>query len=255
MPTPELSPTALVATLEAIRAGHFRPEHRQPLTDAGFDWDAFTRHLDAVQAARVGYSKGTAPVRVQLDDPDKRAQVEAILPALRDDLTRLRELGPRVFTGVEQIHSRVQCSVPDGTEHFELRPPDPASVFVITLQDASQFIRDELPLLARMTHAWAIHLFGNYLHDDDFEQLDFRRHQELRLLDLAENHLTRLPPGLTHCAKLERLSLARNAGFAQLPDDLGRLSRLRLLDLRGVRASAALYRKASAALPGCELRI
>ncbi len=251
----DLSPNSLVASTESIRGSHHLPEQRQPLIAAGFDWTRFERNLADLQTAGIGFARGCYPIRLQLDDAAKRDKVGPLLDALRRDLAQLRELGPSVFTGPDQICSRVECTVPDGTPHAELGGVDPAQVYVIALQDSNEFVREELQHLTRMTNTWALYLFGNYLGDTDFTAINFRRFRELRVLDLAENRLTSVPAGVVNCAKLEWLNLARNSSLRNLPVELGRLRALRLLDLRGTNVSAQAIRLATGALPNCEVRV
>jgi hypothetical protein len=98
----ELSPNSLVATSESIRGDHFRPESREPLIAAGFDWAGFERILGDLQAARVGFARACYPIQLQLDDPAKLDKAAPILEALRGELEHLRQLAPRVFTSPSQ---------------------------------------------------------------------------------------------------------------------------------------------------------
>ncbi len=248
-----LAPSNLVATTESIRGCLYQEKDRAPLANLGFDWEKFDRLHEELADLKIGYRRQCYPIEITISE-DKESAALPLLSSLRDELRTIRELAPKAYAQPQSILARIVCTVPDGTPHSELSKVSPTDVYVVSLQDMSDWIYDEIDKLPRMKNAWMVSLFGNDLSDDTLVNVDFSKLKELRYLDLAESRLTMVPEGLFVLPKLESLSLSK-CRFLEDIQSPERLQALRRLSVRGTGLSDEKLDALRRALPNCMIEV
>lgn len=218
------------------------------------DTTALDGALAELADARVGYRRGVFPVRLT-DGVDAHGP---LLGRIRAAAEAAALAGSSLYADDLRSYAVwLMCTVPVCTGYVELAKVSPDRVFIVHLGDLGvQIPRDEFEAeLARLpacSELRAAYLFSCLAGDDAIERMDLSGLAHLRLLHLAQNELTRVPTWLPRCQQLEVLDLSRNPleGVAEL----GRMTSLRRLDLRGTGCAEDAVAGLRATLPGCEVQ-